>query len=196
MSHRGFTLCLFAALAGCAHSSMVLLPDEDGGHGEVAILESGGKPGETVVGEANSRATLGGAQPSIRPLGTNGLKPTEAALVSDLPPPPRSFTLYFLEGGTEVTPESLPVLEELRAEIAKRPGAEVQVTGHTDTVGSEEDNDTLSQNRAEEIMNLLASKGFERSMLSAVGRGERELRVLTGDNVNSPVNRRVEVIVR
>lgn len=196
MSPRGFTACLFAGLAGCAHSSMVLLPDEDGGHGEVAILESGGKQSETIVGEANSRATLGGAQPSIRPLGANGLKPNEAALVSDLPPPPRSFTLYFLEGGTEVTPESLPVLEELRAEIAKRPGAEVQVTGHTDTVGSEEDNDTLSQNRAEEIMNLLASKGFERSMLSAVGRGERELRVLTGDNVNSPVNRRVEVIVR
>ena len=35
-----FAACLFVALAGCAHSSMVLLPDEDGGHGEVAILES------------------------------------------------------------------------------------------------------------------------------------------------------------
>jgi len=190
----GFAACLLIPLAGCAHSSMVLLPDEDGGHGQVAILESGGKAGETIVGEANSRATLGGSQPSIRPVGA--LKPAEAALVGDLPPPPKSFTLYFLQGGTEMTPDSTPVLEDIRAEIAKRPGAEVQVTGHTDTVGSDDDNDALSQKRAEEILNLLASKGFDRSIMSAVGRGERELRVPTADNVSSPVNRRVEVIVR
>ncbi len=194
MRRAGFAACLLISLAGCAHSSMVLLPDEDGGHGQVAILESGGKAGETIVGEANSRATLGGAVPSIRPVGA--LKPAEAALVSDLPPPPKSFTLYFLQGGTEMTPDSTPVVEDIRAEIAKRPGAEVQVTGHTDTVGSDEDNDALSQKRAEEILNLLASKGFERSIMSAVGRGERELRVPTADNVGSPVNRRVEVIVR
>ncbi|HVU31410.1 MAG TPA: OmpA family protein [Sphingomicrobium sp.] len=187
---------LILVLGGCAHSSLVLLPDEDGGHGAVAILESGGKPVETVVSEADSRTSLGGANPSIKPLGPRGLNPKEAMLVSELPPPARSFTLYFLEGTTEMTPESLPVLEELRAEIAKRSGAEVQVTGHTDTVGSDSDNDALSQKRAEEIMNLLVSKGFDRSIMSAVGRGERELKVQTGDNVSSPVNRRVEVIVR
>jgi outer membrane protein OmpA-like peptidoglycan-associated protein len=192
--HGGVFLIL--VLGGCAHSSLVLLPDEDGGHGAVAILESGGKPVETVVSEADSRTSLGGANPSIKPLGPRGLNPKEAMLVSELPPPARSFTLYFLEGTTEMTPESLPVLEELRAEIAKRSGAEVQVTGHTDTVGSDSDNDALSQKRAEEIMNLLVSKGFDRSIMSAVGRGERELKVQTGDNVSSPVNRRVEVIVR
>ena len=196
MRSHGFAICLFFVLTGCAHSSLVLLPDEDGGHGQVAILESGGKAGETVVGEANSRATLGGSQPVIRPLGAGGLKPNEALLVSELPPPAKSFTLYFLEGTTEMTPESLPVLDELRAEIAKRSGAEVQVTGHTDTVGNEVDNDALSQRRAEEILNLLASRGFDRSIMSAVGRGERELKAPTDDNVSSPVNRRVEVIVR
>jgi outer membrane protein OmpA-like peptidoglycan-associated protein len=193
---RGIVIGLLFVLAGCSHSSLVLLPDEDGGHGKVAILESGGKAGETIVGEANSRATLGGSQPAIRPLGANGLKPNEALLVGDLPPPARSFTLYFLEGTTEMTPESLPVLEELRTEIAKRPGADVQVTGHTDTVGNETDNDALSQKRAEEILNVLASKGFDRSIMSAVGRGEREMKVPTYDNVSNPANRRVEVIVR
>ena len=194
MIARGPAAFLALALAGCTHSSMVLLPDEDGGHGQVAILESGGKATDAVVNDANSRATLGGAQPSIRPVGA--LKPQEAALVGDLPPPAKSFTLYFLEGTTDMTPESAPVLEELRSEIAKRPGADVQVTGHTDTVGSDTDNDALSQKRAEEILNLLASKGFDRLIMSAVGRGERELKVPTADNVSSPPNRRVEVIVR
>ena len=194
MSARCFALSALLLLAGCAHSSMVLLPDEDGGHGEVAILKPDGS-GETLVSEANSRASLGGS-PTIKPLGAKGLKPTEAALVSALPPPPKSFTLYFLEGTTDMTPESAPVVDEIRAEIAARPGAEVQVTGHTDTVGSDDDNDALSQKRAEEILNLLANKGFDRTIMSAVGRGERELKVPTGDNVSSPVNRRVEVIVR
>ena len=183
------------ALSACTHSSMVLLPDEDGGHGQVAILESGGKATDAIVGEANSRATLG-SRPSIRPLGAHGLNSRESMLVAELPPPAKSFTLYFLEGTTEMTPESLPVLDELRAEIAKRPGAEVQVTGHTDTVGNDADNDALSQRRAEEILNLLVSKGFDRSIMSAVGRGERELKVPTARNVANPINRRVEVIVR
>ena len=196
MTRHIFVPCILVLLAGCTHSSLVLLPDEDGGHGQVAILESAGQANDTVVGEANSRTALGGSKPAVRPLGANGLRPAEVSLVSELPPPAKSFTLYFLEGTTEMTRESLPVLEELRSEIAKRPGAEVQVTGHTDTVGSDADNDALSQRRAEEILNLLASKGFDRSIMSAVGRGERELKDVTADNVSSPVNRRVEVIVR
>lgn len=195
MRFGGFAVCATLALAGCAHSSLVLLPDEDGGHGEVAVLSADGTGRETIV-RTNSRATLGGAQPSIRPLGAKGLKPTEASLISALPPPAKSFTLYFLEGTTEMTSTSSQRLDEIRAEIARRPGAEVQVTGHTDTVGSDADNDVLSQRRAEEILNLLASKGFDRAIMSAVGRGERQLQVPTGDNVDSPVNRRVEVIVR
>jgi outer membrane protein OmpA-like peptidoglycan-associated protein len=196
MRYGGFRICISLALAGCAHSSMVLLPDEDGGHGEVSIRKSDGSGTATIVNEPNTRATLDGSRPSITPLGAKGLKPDEAMLVSALPPAPKSFTLYFLEGTTEMTAQSVPVLDQLRAEIARRPGAEVQVTGHTDTVGSDADNDILSRKRAEEILNLLASKGFDRSIMSAVGRGERELKVPTGDNVSSPINRRVEVIVR
>lgn len=193
MKARLISVCMTAALAGCAHSSVVLLPDEDGGHGEVAIRKAGS---ETMMSEANSRATLSGSQPTIKPLGPKGLKPNETALLGSLPPAAKSFTLYFLQGTTNMTAESAPVVEEIRAEIARRPGAEVQVTGHTDTVGKDADNDELSRKRAEEILSVLASKGFDRSIMSAVGRGERELKEHTADNVSSAVNRRVEVIVR
>jgi len=117
-------------------------------------------------------------------------------LVSGLPPPPRSYTLYFIEGTTDLAPESRPVLDQLKAEIAQRPGVDVEVTGHTDTVGSAEDNDALSERRAQQILNLLATVGIDRSLMTAVGRGERELRVPTMDNVENPLNRRVEVLVR
>jgi outer membrane protein OmpA-like peptidoglycan-associated protein len=196
MNLRGFAVCAILALAGCAHSSLVLLPDEDGGHGEVAIMKAKGGGGETIVSEANTRTNLGRSRPSIRPLGAKGLNPKEAALLAGLPPAPKQFSLYFLEGTTDLTATSTSRFDEMRAEIARRPGVDIEVTGHTDTVGNAADNDALSRKRAEEVLNLLASQGFPREVMSAVGRGERELKVETPDNVSSPVNRRVEVIVR
>ena len=182
------------AMSGCATSSLVLLPDEGGGNGAIRVRPASG--GAVVMNQANTRASLGSTQASVKPLGARGLKPNEMALLASLPPPARSFTLYFREGTTDLLPESVPMLEQVRAEVARRPGAEVQVTGHTDTVGSSADNDRLSRQRAAEILNLLASKGFSRSIMSAVGRGERELKAQTADNVPSPINRRVEIIVR
>ena len=192
---RGAILLAAAlALAGCATSSVVLLPDEGGGSGAIRVRPASG--GAVVMNQANSRATLGSTRASVKPLGAKGLKPNELALLASLPPAARSFTLYFREGTTDLLPESLPTLEQVRAEVARRSGAEVQVTGHTDTVGSSADNDRLSRQRAAEILNLLASRGFSRSIMSAVGRGERELKAQTADNVASPINRRVEIIVR
>lgn len=196
MRRGGVSIFAALLLAGCAHSSVVLLPDEGGGHGEIGIRPAEGAGAETVLNDANSRATISGSQPSIRPLGAKGLKPNEAALLAALPPPARSFTLYFRQGTTELAPESAGTLEQIRAEVASRPGAEVQVTGHTDTVGSDADNDILSRRRADEILGWLASNGFDRAMMKAVGRGERQLAQPTADNVSNGVNRRVEVIVR
>lgn len=183
-------------LGGCATSSLVLLPDDDGGQGSVAVLEAGGKPSETVIGQGNSRTKLGEANATSKPLGENGLKAEETALLSGLPPPPKSFTLYFDQGTVTPTRDSQSVLVALRSEIATRSGPHVEVTGHTDTVGSEADNDRLSLQRAEEVLGWLASQGFDRSQMSATGRGERDLKEPSVDNFSSAANRRVEVIVR
>ena len=115
MSRLGFALCAILTLGGCAHSSLVLLPDEDGGHGAVAVLSPDG--GETVVSEANSRTTLGGAKPTVRPLGAKGLNPREAALLNGLPPPPKSFMLYFLEGTTEMTATTYGMSSRCRSRL-------------------------------------------------------------------------------
>jgi len=191
---RLIAACLL--VSGCATSSLVLLPDDEGHQGSVAVLEAGGKPADAVIAEGNSRTKLGDPTPAAKPLGEQGLKKQEAALLTDLPPPAKSFVLYFDLGTVTLTPDSVAVLAALRSEIAARSGPAVEVTGHTDTVGSEEDNDRLSMQRAEEVLSWLASQGFDRSIMSAVGRGERELKEPTVDNVSNAANRRVEVIVR
>ena len=183
-------------LGGCATSSLVLLPDDEGQQGSVAVLEARGTPTGSVIAAGNSRTRLGTKSPVARPLGSKGLRKQEAALLTNLPAPARSFVLYFELGTVTLTPQSVASLAALRAEIAARPGPDVEVTGHTDTVGSEMDNDRLSRERADEVLSWLASQGFERSIMTAVGRGERELSQATADNVANAANRRVEVTVR
>ena len=183
-------------LGGCATSSLVLLPDDEGHQGAVAVLETNGTPTEAVIATGNSRTKLGAASVVAKPLGANGIKKQEAALLTALPPPARSFLLYFEEGTVTLTPQSVAVLNQIKAEIAARSAPDVEVTGHTDSVGSEEDNDLLSARRAEEVLNWLASQGLDRSIMSAVGRGERQLKEPTVDNVSNAVNRRVEITVR
>jgi len=196
MIRAGLVATAALLLGGCATSSLVLLPDDGGQQGSVAVLEVGGQPTGAVIADGNSRTALGDKSPVAKPLGNKGLNKQEVALLTSLPPPARSFLLYFELGTVTLTPQSMVVLNELRAEIAARSGPAVEVTGHTDTVGSEEDNDTLSTQRAEEVLNWLVSQGFDRSIMSAVGRGERELKEPTMDNISNAANRRVEIIVR
>lgn len=179
-------------LGACARDSVVLLPNEDGVHtGAVAVIDDRGR--EVVVNRPLTSARL---SPGSRPQPVKRLKTAYGQLLTSLPPGAVGFVLNFPQGSTQLSAASRPVLDSIRQEIARRPGAEVQVTGHTDTVDSTERNDQLSQQRAEGVVRLLVAEGFPADILTAVGRGERELLVPTADNVPNDANRRVEVIVR
>ncbi|WP_394764103.1 OmpA family protein [Phenylobacterium sp.] len=192
---RGLALAaLLPLLAACASAggSVTLLPGEAGaGVGAVAVFDPRSGAEQGALTAANTQAALGGkfaakaADPKLY-----------AALTEALPPPVAHFTLYFVEGTTKLTPQSEPELKKVFAEVARRAGAEVQITGHTDTVGSEYDNDTLSLKRAREIREALIAQGLNPTISRAVGRGERELLVQTPRNTAEPRNRRVEITVR
>jgi outer membrane protein OmpA-like peptidoglycan-associated protein len=77
-----------------------------------------------------------------------------------------------------------------------RSGSDIVVTGHTDTKGALEQNDMLSQRRAQEVVQLFIDRQFPAKRIEAVGRGERELAVSTADEVDEPRNRRVTIEVR
>jgi len=191
-----------AAVAGCAtvkptpkvNTYVVLLPEE------------GSAPTAVIVGEGASALTLdrpysaatvdtGGKIDRKSPTAAEANQIFAAALAAQ-PPKPISFTLYFETNSTQITPASRPQLEALMAEAARRQAVEVQVTGHTDRVGSDTDNDRLSQQRAEAVRTMLVQAGIKATFIRAVGRGEREPLVLTADEQPEARNRRVEVILR
>jgi outer membrane protein OmpA-like peptidoglycan-associated protein len=191
-SRVGLAWGLGALLSACAGPSLLMLPTEDGHPGAVAVLDA--KGGETLVDRPLTETRLTRGKPSTRAVTSIGKE--RSRLISGLPPRAVGFILYFDQGMATITPESRGVLDQIKAEIARRSGADVQVTGHTDTVDSVEVNDRLSERRAQEIVQLLIADGFPPDILSAVGRGERELLVETPDNTPNAGNRRVEVIVR
>jgi outer membrane protein OmpA-like peptidoglycan-associated protein len=187
-------LVLLPLLAACASpgGSVTLLPGEAGAKvGAVAVFEpkTGAELGSLTTENTQTRLAGKFAAKSADPK-------LYAALIDTLPPPVARFTLYFADTGTTLTPDSKLELKKVFEEIARRPGAEVLVTGHTDTVGSETDNDKLSLKRANDILSALVAQGLNPSISRATGRGERELLVQTPDNTAEPRNRRVEITVR
>lgn len=176
-------------LAGCATQKVSLYPDADGKTGAVGVFNAGSEAEVGALTQANTWTKLDGKAVKAQPI-----KTPHTDLMARMPPPPRSYVLYFLEGKTELTPESAPVLAALRAAVTPADG--VVIVGHTDTVGSDADNDRLSRERAVEVRAALVSQGLPLENARVAGRGERELRIQTADGVAEPGNRRVEVIVR
>lgn len=191
-----------ALFAGCAtvqpspklNTYVVLLPEESGA--PTAVIVGEGAKAVTLDRPYNAATvdTSGKIERKSSTAGETGQ--IFAAALAAQPPKPISFTLYFETNSTQITPSSRPQLEALLADAARRQAVEVQVTGHTDRVGSDADNDRLSQQRAEAVRAMLVQTGIKATFIRAVGRGEREPLVATADEQPEARNRRVEVILR
>ena len=74
------------------------------------------------------------------------------------------------------------------------PDAVFEISGYTDSRGSLEYNDKLSQRRADTIRDMLLEKGFPADRMKAVGYGERRLQIPNAETEEEHAqNRRVEV---
>lgn len=181
------------ALSACATDRVVLLDNEDGRPGgALAVLEPGGA--ETVIDRPNTRASLGSGPARTRSV--DQIDPAYAELLATLPPAAKVFAITFPTGESRIFEGQRTILEEIRAELAARPGAQIEVAGFTDSVGDNASNDRLSRQRADSVVGELRESGVAVDPEDAVGRGEDDARAELGDNVADERYRRVFVIVR
>lgn len=171
----------------------------------VVLPESNGHVGAVVVhGPDNNTTVLNQAYAAVGSAnGSTNVKPVEVApaevssifgeALAAQPQPPRSFTLYFRSGSTNITPDSRATFEQIYADIKQRGAAEIVVTGHTDTIGTSRYNDTLSLRRARRVQQMLVQRGVPANWMTIVGEGKRDLAVPTRDQVGEPRNRRVVI---
>ncbi len=90
--------------------------------------------------------------------------------------------LRFPLNSVQLSAEQLAKLDDIEAHIVRlqQEGAAIgkkfviELHGHTDPTGNEDRNDTLSQQRADEVAKELVSRGISKEMLRTVAMGSRE----------------------
>ena len=103
--------------------------------------------------------------------------------------------LLFPFNSTDMLPAGRSNLQNLANSLRSYPETEVLIVGHTDDVGSDAYNQTLSVGRAESAASVLASYGVPRDRVQTAGRGESEPIATNADEAGRSQNRRVEVAI-
>jgi len=101
--------------------------------------------------------------------------------------------ITFASGSADLDARFFPVLDSVSKVLTKYNQTLVEVAGHTDSVGSTQSNQTLSERRANTVAQYLISKGIVRDRTIVVGAGEN---MPVADNETPEgraLNRRVEL---
>ena len=75
------------------------------------------------------------------------------------------------------------------------PGLKLQVEGYTDSVGSDEYNQKLSENRADAVRNFLLTQGVQQDNITSTGYGKAKPVADNSTSAGRAQNRRVQLVV-
>jgi outer membrane protein OmpA-like peptidoglycan-associated protein len=103
--------------------------------------------------------------------------------------------VLFDTGSAVLKPGADRMLDRIGAFLREHPERTIQVEGHTDSVGSAEYNQRLSEHRAFAVKNALVSRGVNASRISARGFGEDMPEVSNDTAAGRQQNRRVEIVL-
>lgn len=115
--------------------------------------------------------------------------------------PVEGTTLFTLEGvhfafdSAKLRPEAEQQLQEGLRKLQDNTGVNVDIIGHTDSIGTEAYNQDLSMRRAQSVADYMVSHGISRSRLSVSGRGESDPVATNETKAGRAENRRVEFVV-
>jgi outer membrane protein OmpA-like peptidoglycan-associated protein len=116
-------------------------------------------------------------------------KPTDRGLVLTL-----GDTL-FATGKSELKSGATANLDRLGDFLSEYPDRTASIEGYTDSMGSEESNQMLSERRADSVKRYLVGRGVQRERLSSSGRGENAPVADNESPAGRQQNRRVEVVI-
>jgi len=103
--------------------------------------------------------------------------------------------VLFSTGKSDLRPEAREALAKLSGIVLNYPSLRLAIEGYTDSTGSEQFNQALSERRADSVRDYLQNQGLDSGMLTAQGLG---LSNPVADNSTSEgrqKNRRVEIVV-
>ena len=103
--------------------------------------------------------------------------------------------VFFDFDKAELKPESFIELDKLVELLQKNPTIKIEIAGHTDNKGDKKYNQTLSQKRAETVVNYIVKKGITITRLTPKGYGDTTPIAPNDTEENKAKNRRTELKV-
>ncbi len=158
-------------------------------------LQNGGTRGIRLASPsgATSSAAPSEAAPNVRTAATQPMAtPHPSAAGRSI-----NLTVDFTTDSAELTPQARAALDQLGRALSNSElsGYRFRIEGHTDTVGSDDYNRALSEQRAAAVVAYLTRKfGVAPARLQALGMGEQGLLVPTPPQTPEQRNRRVQII--
>lgn len=195
-STRIITWPVCCLLFACTSTTVVLLPDSDGNVGQVELITDGGK---TLLDKAYESAEA--KKQKLTPtqkieLTNEKVRDKYGDILAKEPMIPDHFRVYFKTGKADLQADARDVLIKSKARIHERKSCDLSVIGHTDRVEEDDLNYLLSTVRAENVANALVGMGIPQNCMDIRYYGESYPIIPTLDEVDEPLNRRVEIEIR
>jgi outer membrane protein OmpA-like peptidoglycan-associated protein len=133
---------------------------------------------------------------NLRPLDFGALAPAQYRREGNRLRAEMSGGVLFATNSAELTPAAVTLLGEIkRTMIDPHPNGRISIDGHTDDVGADAANQSLSERRARSVVAWLTAQGVAASRMEATGHGETQPKVPNTSDRNRAQNRRIEITV-
>jgi len=127
-----------------------------------------------------------------------GLARTEAASIrreQDILAVTFKSDFMFDVNSSVIKPGAYQEIDRVAQVLNKYPQTRIRVEGHTDSTGSEEYNQKLSESRAEAVKNALITRGIDPARIETIGMGESSPIADNTTEAGRQLNRRVRVVI-
>jgi OOP family OmpA-OmpF porin len=141
-------------------------------------------------------AAAAAAEAALDAAKATGATEAETACVAEIETILAETSLQFDAGSARLADDSQPVIDRIAAVLAGCPDARVEVGGHTDSQGSEDGNQRLSEARARAVLTALRSDALPLLGISARGYGESRPIADNGTDAGRAANRRIAFTLR
>jgi len=153
-------------------------------------------PGDTLANHATSHTKkdlstiLRNKQDSVKASASAGALQHEPLVLEKA-----TLHFNFQFNSVDLDPEASRYFDELAEVLHENPEIKINLTGHTDNIGSDKFNIKLSLSRAMAIKDYLITKGISADRITAEGRGMREPKYDNTTDEGRAQNRRVELTI-
>ena len=156
-----------------------------------AAADAASRARDSLRAEVEAAKRLNAALSELRTggAGIRTLKQTTRGLVVNL------SDVLFDVGQADLKPGAARNLDRIARVLQEYPSYKISVEGHTDSTGSPQLNEQLSQERAEAVRQALVSAGLDSTRITAQGFGATQPVATNATRAGRQLNRRVEIVV-